>query len=322
MGKSIVSKTGVLLVNLGTPESPSAQGVKDFLKPFLSDKRVVSIPRLLWWPLLNGVILPLRSPKVAKVYQQVWMNEGSPLMVYSKRQVEKLAQRLQLPVELGMTYGNPSIESGINKLIEQGCDTITVLPLYPQYSSTTTAAVSDALLRSLVKMIALPGYHFIRDYYDHPLYIKALATKVRAHWQKDGQGDYLLCSYHGIPQRLANQGDIYPKHCETTTELLRLELGLSQQQIGMSYQSRFGKEEWLQPYTDKTLEGLANKKLAKLDVISPAFACDCIETLEEIAIECKDIYQGAGGQGYRYIECLNDSDEHIEMMADLIRSTQ
>lgn len=321
MGKSVVNKTGVLLVNLGTPESPSAQGVKDFLKPFLSDKRVVSIPRLLWWPLLNGVILPLRSPKVAKVYQQVWMDEGSPLMVYSKRQVEKLAQRLQLPVELGMTYGNPSIESGINKLIEQGCDTITVLPLYPQYSSTTTAAVSDALSRSLVKMIALPGYHFIRDYYDHPLYIKALATKVRAHWQKDGQGDYLLCSYHGIPQRLANQGDIYPKHCETTTELLRLELGLSQQQIGMSYQSRFGKEEWLQPYTDKMLESLANKKLAKLDVISPAFACDCIETLEEIAIECKDIYQDAGGQGYRYIECLNDSDEHIEMMADLIRLT-
>lgn len=319
MGKLIVSKTGILLVNLGTPESPSAQGVKDFLKPFLSDKRVVSIPRLFWWPLLNGVILPLRSPKVAKVYQQVWMDEGSPLMVYSKRQAEKLAKVLQIPVELGMTYGNPSIESGLNKLIEQGCDTITILPLYPQYSSTTTAAVSDALSRSLSKMIALPGYHLIRDYHQHPLYIKALASKVRDYWQQHGQGDYLLCSYHGIPQRLANQGDMYPKHCERTTELLRLELGLSVEQIGMSYQSRFGKEEWLQPYTDKTLENLADKKFEKLDVISPAFACDCIETLEEIAIECKDIYQTAGGQGYRYIECLNDSDEHIEMMASLVR---
>lgn len=316
------NKQGILLVNLGTPESASSQGVKDFLKPFLSDKRVVSIPRLIWWPLLNGVILPLRSPKVAKIYQQVWMEEGSPLMVYSKRQVEKLSNRLQLPVELGMTYGNPSISSGLDKLIARGCETVTVLPLYPQYSSTTTAAVSDALSLSLSKMISLPGYHLIREYHDHPFYIKALASKVRDYWQRYGQGDYLLCSYHGIPQRLADQGDIYPKHCEKTTELLRVELGLSHDQIGMSYQSRFGKEEWLKPYTDKTLETLAQKKLPKLDVISPAFACDCIETLEEIAIECKAIYQTAGGQDYRYIECLNDSDEHIEMMAALIKPNE
>lgn len=322
MDTQVSDKHGILLVNLGTPETASSQGVKDFLKPFLSDKRVVSIPKLIWWPLLNGVILPLRSPKVAKIYQQVWMEEGSPLMVYSKRQAEKLSNRLQLPVELGMTYGKPSIDSGINKLMAQGCEAITVLPLYPQYSSTTTAAVSDALSRSLSKMIALPSYHLIREYHAHPFYIKALATKVRDFWQQHGQGDYLLCSFHGIPQRLANQGDIYPKHCENTTELLRIELGLSQNQIGMSYQSRFGKEEWLQPYTDKTLQSLAQKKWPKLDVISPAFACDCIETLEEIAIECKDIYQAAGGQDYRYIECLNDSDEHIQMMAALIKPNE
>lgn len=320
METQVTNKQGVLLVNLGTPESASPQGVKDFLKPFLSDKRVVSIPKLIWWPLLNGIILPFRSPKVAKIYQQVWMEEGSPLMVYSQRQADKLAATLQLPVELGMTYGKPSIESGLNKLIEQGCESITVLPLYPQYSSTTTAAVSDVLMRTLSQMIALPSYQFIRDYHDHPLYIKALASKVYDYWQQHGQGDYLLCSYHGIPQRLANQGDIYPQHCEKTTELLRIELGLNQDQIGMSYQSRFGKEEWLQPYTDKTLEKLAEKSIPMLDIISPAFACDCIETLEEIAIECKEIYQTAGGNEYRYIECLNDSDVHIEMMASLVKT--
>lgn len=312
------AQTGVLLVNLGTPESATPQGVKQFLKPFLSDKRVVSIPRLAWWPLLNGIILPLRSPKVAKVYQQVWMAEGSPLMVYSKRQVEKLQTILNRPVALGMTYGDPSIESGLQQLLSQGCDEIVVLPLYPQYSSTTTAAVSDAMARCLQKMITMPSYHFIRDYHTHPLYIKALAHKVQQYWQQHGQGDYLLCSYHGIPQRLANQGDVYPLHCEMTTQLLGQELGLSPEQIGMSYQSRFGKEAWLQPYTEQTLQQLAAQKHQTLDVISPAFASDCIETLEEIAIEGKEIYQQAGGKAFRYIECLNDSDAHIEMMAALV----
>ncbi len=318
MNTATATKKGVLLVNLGTPESATAQGVKDFLKPFLSDKRVVSIPRIVWWPLLNGIILPLRSPKVAKVYQQVWMDEGSPLMVYSRRQVMKLQAQLNMPVALGMTYGRPSIDSGLEQLIEQGCDDITVLPLYPQYSSTTTAAVSDALSRSLQKRVALPSYHLIRDYHTHPLYIKALAEKVRDYWQQHGQGDYLLCSYHGIPQRLADQGDVYPQHCEMTTQLLAQELCLESEKIGMSYQSRFGKEEWLKPYTNETLEELAAKRYAKLDVISPAFSCDCIETLEEIAIEGKETYQQAGGQEYRYIECLNDSDKHVEMMASLV----
>ncbi|MFV0575592.1 MAG: ferrochelatase [Vibrio sp.] len=311
-------KQGVLLVNLGTPDAATPQAIKRFLKQFLSDKRVVSIPSIVWQPLLNGVILPRRAPKVAKVYQQVWMQDGSPLMVYAKRQAEALQAKLQRPVEIGMTYGNPSLTTGIDKLMAQGCDEIVILPLYPQYSTTTTAAVSDALARDFQKRVMLPSYRFIRNYYSHPLYIQALATKVREYWQQHGQGEYLLCSYHGIPKRLANQGDVYPKHCEHTTELLRIELGLVQDQIGMSYQSRFGKEEWLQPYTDKTLEQLARQQLSTLDVISPAFACDCIETLEEIAIECKAIYQDAGGKEYRYIECLNDSEEHIEMMAALV----
>ncbi|OEF24007.1 ferrochelatase [Vibrio rumoiensis] len=310
---------GVLLVNLGTPDEASPAAIKRFLNQFLSDKRVVSIPSIVWKPLLNGVILPLRSPKVAKVYQQVWMEEGSPLMVYAKRQAAELKKKLNIPVEIGMTYGNPSIEAGLEALKAQGCNDITVLPLYPQYSSTTTAAVSDALNRVLQKSLVIPSYRLIREYYHHPLFIKALASKVKQHWQEHGQGDYLLCSYHGIPKRLVDQGDVYSIHCEQTTKLLQQELGLTPEQMGMSYQSRFGKEEWLQPYTDKTLEGLAKKKMKSLDVISPAFACDCIETLEEIAIECKDIYQQAGGQEYRYIECLNDSPEHIELMEALIK---
>lgn len=310
---------GVLLVNLGTPDEATPTAIKCFLQQFLSDKRVVSIPSIVWKPLLNGVILPLRAPKVAKVYQQVWMEEGSPLMVYAKRQAAELKKKISIPVEIGMTYGNPSIEAGLEALKAQGCNDITVLPLYPQYSSTTTAAVSDAFNRILQKNLVIPSYRLIREYYHHPLFIKALASKVKQHWQEYGQGDYLLCSYHGIPKRLAEQGDVYPIHCEQTTELLRLELGLSQDKIGMSYQSRFGKEEWLQPYTDKTLATLAKKQLGDLDVISPAFACDCIETLEEIAIECKDIYQQAGGKGYRYIECLNDSPEHIELLLALVQ---
>lgn len=312
---------GVLLVNLGTADEATPVAIKRFLKEFLSDKRVVNMTRLIWYPLLNGVILPIRAPKVAKVYQQVWMDEGSPLLVYSKRQAQALKARLDMPVELGMTYGNPSLQSGVDALMQQGCEEIILLPLYPQYSGTTTAAASDALIRAFKTMSVIPAYRFIRDYHDHPLYIKALAQKVRNYWQQHGQGDYLLCSYHGIPQRLADGGDIYPQHCEQTTALLREELGLTEQEMGMSYQSRFGREAWLQPYTDKTLRSLATKKIKQLDIISPAFSVDCIETLEEIAIECRDIYQQAGGKEYRYIECLNDSPEHIEMMASLIMSS-
>ncbi len=311
-------KQGVLLVNLGTADEATPAAIKRFLKEFLSDKRVVNMTRLIWYPLLNGIILPIRAPKVAKVYQQVWMDEGSPLLVYSKRQAQALKLKLNMPVELGMTYGNPSLQSGVDALMKQGCEEIIILPLYPQYSGTTTAAASDALIRAFKTMPVIPAYSFIRDYHDHPLYIKALAKKVRDHWQQHGQGDYLLCSYHGIPQRLANEGDIYPLHCEQTTALLRDELGLTDQQMGMSYQSRFGREAWLQPYTDQTLKNLATKNVKQLDIISPAFSVDCIETLEEIAIECRDIYQQAGGKEYRYIECLNDSPEHIEMMASLI----
>lgn len=311
-------KQGVLLVNLGTPDEATAPAVKRFLSQFLHDKRVVDMTRWLWCPILHGVILPIRAPKVAKLYQSVWMEEGSPLMVYSKRQANKLARKIELPVEVGMTYGNPSLQSGLEALLLQGVEDVIVLPLYPQYSGTTSAAVSDGLTKAFKNMPVMPGYRFVRDYYQHPMYIKALAQSVRRSWEKNGKGDYLLCSYHGIPKRYADNGDVYPQHCDRTTTLLARELELAPNQIGMTYQSRFGREEWLQPYTDKTLETLPGKGIKNLDIIAPAFSVDCLETLEEISDQCREIFMEKGGEKFTYIPCLNDDELHIQTMVDLI----
>ncbi|MBC5849803.1 ferrochelatase [Vibrio metschnikovii] len=313
-------KLGVLLANLGTPDEPTPKAVKRFLSQFLHDHRVVDLTRWIWCPLLHGVILPLRSPRVAKLYQSVWMDEGSPLLVYSKRQQEKLQQRLDYPVELGMTYGNPSLLSGMQALRDQGVEKIIVLPLYPQYSATTTAAVFDGLAKAMKTQRVIPEIDFITDYHDHPLYIRALADKVRSSWSEKGQGDVLICSYHGIPKRYADNGDIYPQHCRKTTHLLAQELGLSDQQVMMTYQSQFGKEEWLQPYTDKTMQALPSQGMKKIDILCPAFSVDCLETLEEISEENKHLFLEAGGEAFNYIACLNDSDLHIEMMVDLIHA--
>lgn len=312
-------KLGILLANLGTPQAPTSQAVKAFLSQFLHDQRVVDMSRWLWCPLLHGIILPTRSPKVAKLYQSIWMDEGSPLMVYSRRQRDKLAELSQRPVELGMTYGEPSLLEGVRKLQQQGAEQIVVLPLYPQYSATTTAAVFDGLAKALRQLPVVPELHFIRDYHDHPLYIQALAKSVRASWQLHGQGDLLLCSYHGIPKRYAQNGDIYPEHCQKTTELLAQALGLPQDKVMMTYQSQFGKEEWLQPYTDKTMEALPSQGIKKLDVICPAFSVDCLETLEEIAEQNQEIFLHSGGEAFHYIPCLNDSQSHIELMAALVK---
>ncbi|WP_154172235.1 ferrochelatase [Vibrio metoecus] len=312
-------KLGVLLANLGTPQAPTPEAVKAFLSQFLHDPRVVDMSRWLWCPLLHGIILPTRSPKVAKLYQSIWMEEGSPLMVYSERQRQKLSEITQLPVELGMTYGKPSLLDGVQKLQQQGVESIVVLPLYPQYSATTTAAVFDGLAKALRHLPIVPELQFIRDYHNHPLYIEALADSVRASWQQNGQGEMLLCSYHGIPKRYAENGDIYPEHCQTTTRLLAEALGLPEGQVMMTYQSQFGKEEWLQPYTDKTMEALPNKGVKKLDVICPAFSVDCLETLEEIAEQNQEIFLHNGGEAFHYISCLNDSSSHIALMAALIK---
>lgn len=312
------NQVGVLLVNLGTPEAPTSQSVKAFLSEFLHDHRVVDLTRWLWCPLLHGVILPIRSPKVAKLYQSIWMEEGSPLMVYAKRQQKALAEQVSVPVALGMTYGNPSIAQGLDELQAKGCDKVLVLPLYPQYSATTTAAVFDKVAKSLKGRPVIPALRYVNHYHDHPLYQAALAHSVKQHWQAHGKGDLLLCSYHGIPQRFADNGDPYPRHCEQTTSLLQAELGLADNEIMMTYQSRFGREEWLKPYTDKTLETLPSKGVKTLDIMTPAFSADCLETLEEIAEQCRDTFLEAGGERFRFIPCLNDGEAHIHLMASLV----
>ena len=312
------TKTGILLANLGTPDAPTPGAVKRYLRQFLSDKRVVDTSRLLWWPLLRGVILPIRSPRVAKLYQSVWMEEGSPLMVYSRRQQQALAARLpDTPVELGMSYGSPSLASAVDDLLAQGVEHIVVLPLYPQYSCSTVAAVWDELARILAKKRAIPGISFIRDYAEHPDYIHALAASVRASFAVHGEPDLLLLSYHGIPQRYANQGDDYPQRCRDTTRELVSALGLPPERVMMTFQSRFGREPWLTPYTDETLKMLGEKGTKHIQVLCPGFAADCLETLEEIAVQNREIFLEAGGKQYEYIPALNADAAHIEMMVNL-----
>ena len=312
------TKTGILLANLGTPDAPTPGAVKRYLRQFLSDKRVVDTSRLLWWPLLRGVILPIRSPRVAKLYQSVWMEEGSPLMVYSRRQQQALAARLpDTPVALGMSYGSPSLASAVDDLLAQGVEHIVVLPRYPQYSCSTVAAVWDELARILAKKRAIPGISFIRDYAEHPDYIHALAASVRASFAVHGEPDLLLLSYHGIPQRYANQGDDYPQRCRDTTRELVSALGLPPERVMMTFQSRFGREPWLTPYTDETLKMLGEKGTKHIQVLCPGFAADCLETLEEIAVQNREIFLEAGGKQYEYIPALNADAAHIEMMVNL-----
>ncbi|KDM93212.1 ferrochelatase [Photobacterium galatheae] len=310
---------GVLLVNLGTPDEATPAAVKRFLAEFLSDPRVVDLSPWIWRPVLFGAILPIRSPKVAKLYQSVWMEEGSPLMVYSQRQRDALEARLGMPVALGMTYGNPSIQSALAKLSDQGCRKIVVLPLYPQYSRTTTAPVFDKIAVSLKQTAYLPELRFVPHYQDHPAYIAALAASVSDFWAEQGEPDYLLCSYHGIPKRYADLGDPYPVHCNETTALLAESLGMPREKMSMSYQSIFGREEWLKPYTEPTMIELAQKGVKRLDVVCPAFSVDCLETIEEIAEGGKEAFLKAGGETFNLIPCLNDSSAHIAMMEALVQ---
>lgn len=312
-------KTGILLANLGTPDAPTPDAVKRYLRQFLSDKRVVDTPRLLWWPLLRGVILPIRAPRVAKLYQSVWMDEGSPLMVYSRRQQRALAARMpDVPVALGMSYGTPSLQSAVDDLLAQDIDHIVVLPLYPQYSCSTVAAVWDELARILAKQRAIPSVSFIRDYATDPGYIQALAASAKASFERHGEPDVLLLSYHGIPQRYANEGDDYPQRCRDTTRALVSALEIDPDKVMMTFQSRFGREPWLTPYTDETLKMLAEKGTKHLQVMCPGFSADCLETLEEIAVQNREVFLEAGGQQYEYIPALNDDDAHITMMVNLI----
>jgi ferrochelatase len=311
------TKTGILLANLGTPDAPTPDAVKRYLRQFLSDKRVVDTPRLLWWPLLRGVILPLRAPRVAKLYQSVWMEEGSPLMVYSRRQQQALAARLpDTPVALGMSYGSPALESAVDELLAQDVDHIVVLPLYPQYSCSTVAAVWDELARILAKKRAIPGISFIRDYADDASYIDALAASVRASFAVHGEPDVLLLSYHGIPQRFAHEGDDYPQRCRDTTRELVSALGLSPDR-----DDDLPVALWPRAVADalhrRNIENVGREGVKHIQVICPGFAADCLETLEEIAVQNREVFLEAGGQKYEYIPALNADRAHIEMMVNL-----
>lgn len=313
-------KPGVLLVNLGTPDAPTTPAVKRYLKQFLGDKRVVDTPRWLWWPILNGAILPIRSPRVAKLYASVWMDEGSPLMVYSKRQRNALAARLDMPVELGMSYGNPSLKSALDSLMAQGVTRLIVLPLYPQFSCSTVAAVWDGITEVFAGYRSLPSVQFIRDYAEHPAYIAALKDSVERSFAKHGKPDLLVMSFHGIPQRFASEGDDYPLRCRDTADALMAAMGLTSQNAMLTFQSRFGREPWLMPYTDETMKSLPAKGIKHVQVMSPGFSADCLETLEEISGENGDIFMHAGGTKFEYIPALNDDALHIDMMVELVNS--
>ncbi|PIP01778.1 MAG: ferrochelatase [Zetaproteobacteria bacterium CG12_big_fil_rev_8_21_14_0_65_54_13] len=320
---------GILLTNLGTPDAPTKTAVRAYLKEFLSDPRVVEQPRWLWWLILNGVILNIRPAKSAASYRSVWSEEGSPLLAIGNRQRDKLERALQrlsgseagdspIHIELAMRYGNPSIPAGLEALRAKNCRKLIVLPLYPQYSATTSGSTFDAIADVFRSWRRIPAVSFIDAYHDDPAYIDALAASVRAYWQQHGKPERLLMSFHGIPERYFKAGDPYPCHCRKTARLLRESLGLSEEEAQISFQSRFGREPWMQPYTDATLKQWASDGVASVDVVCPGFSADCLETLEEVAIENRDYFLNAGGSQYRYIPALNDSDAHIDALAQLL----
>lgn len=314
----------LLLVNLGTPEELSTASVRRFLREFLSDPRVVEIPRLIWWLILNCFVLTFRPKKVVETYRQVWWPEGSPLRVITERQSAALQRTLQnrfgegrVSVRYAMTYGDPGISESLEELYQSGHRRIVVLPLYPQYSGSTTGAIYDQIAQFMQAQRALPGLSIINSYFQEESYISALQQSIENYWQKEGKPDHLLFSYHGIPVSYVEKGDPYQGHCECTTAAVLDGLEIGGVNTHMSYQSLFGKAEWLKPYTSEFLKQLATQGAGRVDVICPGFAADCIETLEEIAIENAEIFQEADGKELRLIPCLNDSDFHIEALADI-----
>jgi len=305
--------TAVVLVNLGTPSAPTPRAVRRYLGEFLMDPRVVSLPRWLWGPLLYLVILPLRSRRVARKYAEIWMDEGSPLAVYTRRLAQAVQQRMpQARVVHAMRYGSPSIPEVFAALRADRVGRVIVLPLYPQYSTTTTASVDD-----LVRRTRNMPTHSIHDYHRDPRWVQAIADSIRAHWSANGRGDTLVFSFHGLPQRLVDAGDPYAAQCEAGVAAIAEALALKAGEYRLTYQSRFGKERWLEPATVNVLGELARGGVKKVDVVCPGFAVDCLETLEEIAMQNAEVFREAGGEALRYIPCLNDAPAHADALAAL-----
>ena len=314
---------GILTVNTGTPEAPTASAVRRFLQRFLADPRVVELPRLLWLPLLRGVILPLRAPRSARNYQRIWMPEGSPLAVYSRQLQAALAHELrqqhgdQVVIESAFLYSEPQVGAALRRLRSAGALEVVVLPLFPQTSGTTTGAVYDQVAAALRSWRELPTLRLVSNYHADPGYIQALAASVRTHWQQQGRRTHLLMSFHGIPERCVRQGDPYECHCRSTAELLAAELEVDAAAWTLSFQSRFGKARWLTPATDRTLAELPARGVRDLTLICPGFAVDCLETLEEIAIGGREIFLHAGGGQFHYVPALNGTAEHARALAQL-----
>jgi ferrochelatase len=308
---------GVLLTNLGTPSAPTPRALKKYLAEFLSDPRVVEIPKLLWQLILHAIVLPLRPKKSAKLYQKIWRPEGSPLLINSQRLTEKLQNALpqEYKVVLGMRYGKPSIAEALNELKKHPLTSLIILPLYPQYSSTTTASTFDAVAAVLKTWRVIPEVHFISSYYDNENYISALANSVRSQNIKD----YLLFSFHGLPQRFIDKGDPYQEQCFTSARLVAEKLQLPKEKWGVVFQSRFGKAKWIQPYCDVTLKKMPAQGYKNISILCPGFAVDCLETLEEIAIQNRQLFLGADGESFNYIPALNDSNEQVEMLAAILK---
>ncbi|OOG43719.1 ferrochelatase [Rhodanobacter sp. C05] len=318
-------QAGVLLVNLGTPTAPTAKAVRPYLAEFLGDARVIDYPRWLWWLVLHGVILRVRPARSAHAYGKIWTGQGSPLRFGSEALAAGLQAELDrqqpgtLRVALAMRYGEPSVAHTIKQLQREGVRRLLVLPLYPQYSATSTGSVIDAVADTFKTLRWPPELRFVNDYHDDPRHIDALASSIERWWTTHGRGDKLLLSFHGIPERYVQLGDPYFDQCQTTARLLRERLHINADDMLVSFQSRVGREQWLQPYTDATVRQLASNGVKKLDVACPGFAVDCLETLEEIAMQNRDFFLAAGGETLRYIPALNDSAEHVRSLAALVR---
>jgi len=316
------AKTGVLITNLGTPAAPTRRALKTYLREFLSDPRVVEVPRLLWWLILNGVILNVRPARSARAYASVWTEQGSPLAVHTQAQAQALSQRFadqtHIVVRSAMRYGEPSIAATLQEMMDEGVRRLLVVPLYPQYSAATTASTFDALAADFTHRRWIPELRFVTSYFEHPLYISALANQIKYFREQHGSADVLLFSYHGVPLRYLKAGDPYHCQCLKTTRLVAEQLGLEQGQYMTSFQSRFGREEWLKPYTDETLRSLPADGVKSVQVVCPGFAADCLETIEEIGEENRSIYLGSGGDRYAYIPALNSSEEHMDLLQALI----
>jgi ferrochelatase len=315
-------RTAIVLANLGTPDEPTAPALRRYLAQFLGDHRVVEIPRLPWWLILHGIILRTRPAKSAAKYAAVWTPEGSPLKVWTQAQAELLQGTLgerghQVTVRYAMRYGKPSIPSVLDELKAQGATRVLIVPAYPQYSGTTTASVFDAVAHWGLKTRHLPELRFVNRYHDDPGYIAALAQRIQHHWLHHERGEHLVMSFHGLPERNLHLGDPYHCECHKTARLLAQKLGIEQDRYTVTFQSRFGKAQWLQPYTEPTLVAMAQKGVKSVDLVCPGFICDCIETLEEINQEAREAFRHAGGQRFEYIECLNDSPDWLSALTHL-----